>query len=531
MLHAVTCLFNPCGYRRLVENHRTFAAGLADAGVPLTTVELSFDGRFEVPGSVRLVGDPAVHTLWQKERLLNLAVESLPPEVDKVAWVDADLLFLNRSWAAETERVLETHAVCQPFRRAHLTDAAGRLGGSRRSIGQALAEGETPTWKDHCGFAWAARRELIAAGGPGGGGLYDRHVVGGGDRAMADAWLGRPAPDGPQKRAPKWWADYLAWAEPQAAAAGGTIGVTDGDVVHLYHGAKADRRYQERVAYLSDHDFDPAADLELDHNGLWRWASDKPKMHRAVRRYFDLRKDDGARDDDGAARPVRAWAVGVTTAPRREPTLRDTLRSLAAAGFEDVRVFAEPRSEAPAEFAGLPRTDRGETLGAFPNFYLALSELVLREPRADAYFLCQDDAEFSAHLRTYLEKTLWPAAEVGAVSVYTPSHDDPPDSPRGWAAVDRGWKCWGALGLIFPNASARAFLSDPAVLDHRGFGPKDGLANVDSVVGAWCRRSGRPYFVHRPSLCRHTGETSTLWPAARRATGRRQCGAFLKSAA
>ena len=50
MLHAVTCLFNPCGYRRPVQNHRRFAAGLAAAGVPLTTVELSYDGRFEVPG-------------------------------------------------------------------------------------------------------------------------------------------------------------------------------------------------------------------------------------------------------------------------------------------------------------------------------------------------------------------------------------------------------------------------------------------------------------------------------------------------
>ena len=66
--------------------------------------------------------------------------------------------------------------------------------------------------------------------------------------------------------------------------------------------------------------------------------------------------------------------------------------------------------------------------------------------------------------------------------------------------------------------------------DHRGFGPKGGLKNVDSVVGAWCRRAGRPYFVYRPSLAKHTGETSTLWPADRTATGRRQCGAFLEIA-
>ena len=524
MLHAVTCLFNPCGYRRLVENHRTFAAALARQGVPLTTVELSFDGRFEVPGSVRLFGDPAVHTLWQKERLLNVGIESLPPEVDKVAWVDADLLFLNPDWAADTERVLEDYPVCQPYRRAHMTDAAGRVASSRRSIGQALAEGLTPTWKDHPGFAWAARRELIAAGGPGGGGLYDRHVVGGGDRAMALAWLGRPKSDGPQDRAPRWWADYLAWAEPQAAATGGTIGVAGGDVVHLYHGEKADRRYQERVAYLSDHDFDPAADLERGHGGLWRWASDKPAMHRAVRRYFERR------NDDGRPRTVSTWAAGVITAPRAEPTLGDTLASLKGAGFEDVRVFAEPRAVVPGEFSHLPRTDRSDTCGAFPNWYLALTELVLRDPTADAYLLCEDDVQFSKGLRGYLERTLWPAKEVGVVSLHTPSHFAV-DKPRGWHAEDRGWGAWGAQAYVFPNRSARALLSDPAVLDHRGFGPDGGRIHADCVVGAWCRRSGRPYFVHSPSLTRHTGETSTIWPADRRCTGRRQCSAFAESVA
>ena len=543
MLHVVTCLFNPCGYRRLAENHRRFAAGMAAAGVPLTTVELSYDGAFAVPGSLRLRGNPAEHALWQKERLLNVGIDSLPAEVDKVAWVDADLLFLNPGWAAEAERALDDFAVCQLFGGAHVTDAAGRVVSARGSLAKRLAEGGPVTWRDHPGFAWACRRDLLAGPRAEGGGLYDRHVVGGGDRAMADAWLGRPSPDGPQKQAPAWWADYLAWAAVHAERAGGRIGFVPGDVVHLYHGGKAGRKYTARVPFLVDHDYDPAADLELDDRpggdgepgsaGLWRWkngpagAVRKPAMRRAVRKYFETR------DDDAAGRPVRTWSVGVVTAPREAPTLGDTLESLGAAGFWDVRLFAEPGTPIPAAHAHRPVSPRGaaksEALGAFPNWYLALSELVLRDPAADAYFLCQDDTTFSAGLRGYLERTLWPAATVGAVSVYTPSHSAA-DGPDGWRAEDRGWRCWGALGLIFPNASARALLADPAVLDHRGFGPRDGLRNVDSVVGAWCRRIGRPYFVHRPSLCRHTGETSTLWPPTRTATGRRQCAGFLEVA-
>ena len=136
---------------------------------------------------------------------------------------------------------------------------------------------------------------------------------------------------------------------------------------------------------------------------------------------------------------------------------------------------------------------------------------------------------FSRGLRRYLERTLWPRPAVGVVSLHTPSHFAVGKAP-GWHAEDRGWGAWGSQAYVFPNAAARAFLTDPAALDHRGFGPGGGLKNVDCVVGAWCRRAGLPYLVHSPSLTRHTGQTSTLWPADRRCTGRRQCAAFLEEA-
>jgi hypothetical protein len=42
---AVTCYFNPAGYRLRLENYRVFRQRL---NVPLATVELSFDGDFEL---------------------------------------------------------------------------------------------------------------------------------------------------------------------------------------------------------------------------------------------------------------------------------------------------------------------------------------------------------------------------------------------------------------------------------------------------------------------------------------------------
>jgi hypothetical protein len=39
--------------------------------------------------------------------------------------------------------------------------------------------------------------------------------------------------------------------------------------------------------------FDPFTDIEMDHNGCWRWSSNKQEMHDYIRRYFESRKEDG----------------------------------------------------------------------------------------------------------------------------------------------------------------------------------------------------------------------------------------------
>jgi hypothetical protein len=224
-------------------------------------------------------------------------------------------------------------------------------------------------------------------------------------------------------------------------------------------------------------------------------------------------------------RNINNWSVGITTAPRKQNTLSMTLNSLKAAGWESPRLFAEPGTEIPPEYQTLPLSERDEVMGAFPNWYLALTELVLRTPRAEAFMICQDDVLFSKNLRDYLELNLWPADQVGVVSIYCPSHYQQTTN-SGFIREDRGWSSWGALAYVFSNPSARSILSDPLVLNHRDFGPAEGLHNIDSVVGYWCERHQLPYYVHFPSLAQHIGEFSTIYPRAT-ASGKRMAHQFL----
>ena len=58
----------------------------------------------------------------------------------------------------------------------------------------------------------------------------------------------------------------------------------------LWHGDIARRKYTERDRSLAD--FDPSSDIAIGSTGCWQWNSDKPTMHRAVREYFQSRRED-----------------------------------------------------------------------------------------------------------------------------------------------------------------------------------------------------------------------------------------------
>ncbi|WP_406694965.1 hypothetical protein V5E97_28375 [Singulisphaera sp. Ch08] len=212
--------------------------------------------------------------------------------------------------------------------------------------------------------------------------------------------------------------------------------------------------------------------------------------------------------------PVRRWAVGLTTSPRRRPTLEWTLDSLVRAGWDQARLFVDAAVTIPRRYAHLPVTQREPKSGAWPNFYLALSELLMRDPDADAYLMVQDDATFydRINLREYVESILWPSDPPPPLSLYTCQLDV--SAQPGWHPHNKPW-FRGALALIFHPATVRQFLVDPIVFGHRWNPRNDGLAHVDTVVGEWAYRNGTPVQHPTPSLCRHIGYTSTLWPEAK----------------
>lgn len=319
-LWVITSYYNPAGYRRRLQNFRAFRRNLA---APLLVVELSPAGQGELQDNdaeivLRLSGDDRI---WQKERLLNIGTAMLPPHVRYVAWVDADLLFSDPDWPARACAVLEHQGGMmqlfdtaihlppeidpQSVELAQCTDHKPVLKGISfaRSIRERLFDQLESEWGKRTsgfatrtdiynvrGFAWAARRDALAACG-----LYDCNVVGGSDSIAALAvvgqlertWVRRPYTEAHKAHARQWAA---------TASKAGLFSHLDDlpqTAYHLWHGTMANRNYAGRYQILLAHDFDPARDLMLEQGRPLRWTDPGNALANAVSGYFFARREDG----------------------------------------------------------------------------------------------------------------------------------------------------------------------------------------------------------------------------------------------
>ena len=201
-LWAITCYFNPVGYHRRLENYRTFRKRLK---VPLVAVELSFDNKFELASGDAdiLVQLHSSAVLWQKERLLNVALKSLPDDCDKVAWLDCDIIFESDDWVESAGRALDEFALVHLFQERNElpmdftpdNSDSWRATLKAHSVVYQLATGaataeEAVTLgglqrRSTSGLAWMSNRDILEEHG-----LYDACIIGSGDKAVISAALG-----------------------------------------------------------------------------------------------------------------------------------------------------------------------------------------------------------------------------------------------------------------------------------------------------------------------------------------------------
>lgn len=216
------------------------------------------------------------------------------------------------------------------------------------------------------------------------------------------------------------------------------------------------------------------------------------------------------------------WAIGITTAPRRQPTLTTCLETIIASGWETFHLFVDGDVEFDDKFSGMPQTRRPEPIGAWPAWCDALRILLTEYPDANTIAIVQDDALFPAiaSFRSYVEQLLWPESAPCIVSLYT-SADDTLEQNE-WRRYPDVWK-FGAVAFVLPRSVAEDMLQN---IDAGDLEFLQGTAGIDTRIGVWADRMKVPIWHPSPSLVQHIGQVSSIWKRSR-AVGLRRASRFL----
>ena len=288
-LYVILPYFNYCGFKRRRDLFIEFVHRYSH--LKLVVVEAAGSaplGKLTVYKHLKVSHDSRV---WLKENLINLGVKLLPKNWKYMAWIDADITFLNENWVNDTIEELHTADVVQLWQNAVNLGAKGETLKIDKSFAYMLiASGTnwTPTDKYgfwHTGYAWACTRTAFDEMG----GLIDWAILGSGDRHMAMALAGLGSASAPGNIHEN-YKILLKLYESRVKRF--KVSWVDGTIIHYWHGSFADRRYKERWDILTKNNYDPYEDIGYTDEGCVELSPKGRRFEKFLDEYFSGRKED-----------------------------------------------------------------------------------------------------------------------------------------------------------------------------------------------------------------------------------------------
>ena len=291
-LYVVLPYFNHCGFKRRRDLFIQFVERYAKTpGIRLVVSEALGPAplpRLPVWAHMKFRTDSRV---WIKENLINTAVKSLPSDWATMAWIDADLEFLNKNWVRDTKKELQDADVVQMWHTAvNLGPHEEALKIDKSFAYMVVGSGTPWTQTDkygfwHPGYAWACTRAAFQKMG----GLPDWAILGSGDRhlAMSLAGLGQTSCPGTIHENYKMMLKLY-----EKSLKNFKVSWVDGTIIHFWHGSFADRRYKERWDILIKNAFDPFEDIGYTDEGIVQLTEKGRRFEKFLDDYFTGRKED-----------------------------------------------------------------------------------------------------------------------------------------------------------------------------------------------------------------------------------------------
>ena len=276
MIEFICSYFNFGNSKRIKSNYQKFRKYFPHK---ITTVEIALPRqKFFIDDSIKIRATKD-NIFWQKERCLNLAIESLPDTTENIAWVDTDVRFYNENFHNDALKALEKYPVVQLFEKCFEKPSINSYN-NNISLGYKLVNNLSNIQHPHIGYSWAFRKDILIDNS-----LYDIDPVGNSDVLQLMTWMGTWNHSSIIDLNPEYRRQFLLWAWNSYEKVESNIGYTPGILEHFYHGRIENREYTRRNDMLEKHGFSPAKDLEIDEtNKLYKIKN--PELVNNIKEYF-----------------------------------------------------------------------------------------------------------------------------------------------------------------------------------------------------------------------------------------------------
>ncbi len=228
--------FNPCKYRKIIQNSLTVKHQLDCAKIPYFIGEIKHnsDSQYLFSSSDNVFQYSSNSYMFYKENLIRIVESKLSSEFTKICIMDFDIFFDNPDWYSIVSEKLNTVNVVQPFKHAYYLNNDYSINSSRTNCVDNKTLSPIKYRVEHSGFVWAFDRKWFSTY------CFDDMIISGmGDTVLANNITKRVYDDRESSSI-----FYKNFSDPaKFLLTEVSYGSCDLNVYHLNHGPLVNRQY------------------------------------------------------------------------------------------------------------------------------------------------------------------------------------------------------------------------------------------------------------------------------------------------
>lgn len=283
--------FNPCKYRRIIQNVLTVKHQMDCAQIPYFIGEIKHDSdsNYLFCKSDNVFQYSSDSYMFYKENLIRVVEPQIPSCFTKICIMDFDILFDNPDWYSVVSEKLNSVKIVQPFKTANYLNIDYSIFESKTNCVDKKTFDPINYKVEHTGFVWAFDREWFLSY------LFDDMIITGmGDTVFANNITRRSYNDAGSS----FYINFSSYLKPSTVNV--PYGSCDLIVHHLNHGPLVNRQYVN-INQILNSTFVQNGLKKIDDvlcrrdDGILQYKPEYlPVLNHIMLTYFKIRNDDFA---------------------------------------------------------------------------------------------------------------------------------------------------------------------------------------------------------------------------------------------